>query len=69
MDKFLSSLQEILNPAHTAVVVVDMQNDFCAENGYVHNNLGVDMASKFPLSQRIMDLVGAARSARDGRVD
>ncbi|HIC60692.1 MAG TPA: cysteine hydrolase [Rhodospirillales bacterium] len=63
MDKFFSSIHETLNPAHTAVVVVDMQNDFCAENGYVHKNLGVDMGSNFPLAQRIMDLVGAARRA------
>jgi len=63
MNNFFSSIHETLNPAHTAVVVVDMQNDFCAENGYVHKNLGVDMGSNFPLAQRIMDLVGAARRA------
>ncbi|SVB85213.1 uncharacterized protein METZ01_LOCUS238067 [marine metagenome] len=63
MDKFLSSIHETLNPAHTAVVVVDMQNDFCAENGYMHKHLGVDMGSNFSLAQRIMGLVGAARKA------
>ena len=63
MDKILSSLHETLNPAHTAVVVVDMQNDFCAENGYVHKNHGVDMGNNIPLAQRIMGLVGAARRA------
>ena len=25
----LNGLEEILDPAHTAIVVVDMQNDFC----------------------------------------
>ena len=63
MEKILSSLPETLNPAHTAVVVIDMQNDFCAENGYLHKNLGVDMTSNIPLAQRIMELVAAARRA------
>ncbi len=31
--KFFSSLQEKLRPEHTAVVVVDMQNDFCSPEG------------------------------------
>ena len=47
MGEFLSSINETVNPAHTAVVVVDMQNDFCAENGYMHKHLGVDMSSNF----------------------
>ena len=28
----LTGLNEILDPTHTALVVIDMQNDFCAEN-------------------------------------
>ena len=32
----LNGLGEMLDPAHTALIVVDMQNDFCAENGYIH---------------------------------
>ena len=41
----LNGLDEILDPAHTALVVVDMQNDFCAENGYIHNAQGALAAS------------------------
>ncbi len=63
MTEILSSLPEKIDPAHTAVVVVDMQNDFCAEDGYLHKNLGVDMSGNIPLAGRIMDLVGAARAA------
>ncbi len=59
----LMSLPEKIDPAHTAIVVVDMQNDFCAEGGYLHGNLGCDMSANEPLAGRIMDLVGAARSA------
>jgi nicotinamidase-related amidase len=31
----LHTLAERLQPAHTALVIVDMQNDFCAEEGYL----------------------------------
>lgn len=35
MEALLSSLAEKVDPAHAAVVVVDMQNDFCSERGAV----------------------------------
>ena len=57
----LNGLDEILDPAHTALVVVDMQNDFCAENGYIHNAQGVDMSANKPLAARIGKMVEAAR--------
>jgi nicotinamidase-related amidase len=58
----LNGLGEMLDPAHTALVVVDMQNDFCAENGYIHNAQGVDMSGNKPLAARIGKLVEAARN-------
>ena len=33
MVESLMSLPEKIDPAHTAIVVVDMQNDFCADGG------------------------------------
>lgn len=57
----LNGLDEILDPAHTALVVVDMQNDFCAENGYIHNAQGADMSPNKPLAARIGKMVEAAR--------
>jgi ureidoacrylate peracid hydrolase len=59
----LNDLDEILDPAHTAVVVVDMQNDFCAENGYIHSVQGADMSGCKPLAERIGKLVMAGRAA------
>ena len=53
----LTGLDEILDPAHTAIVVVDMQNDFCAENGYIHTTQGADMSGNKPLAKRIGKLV------------
>ena len=31
--KLLETLSERIDPAHTAMLVVDMQNDFCAPGG------------------------------------
>ena len=59
----LTGLDEILDPAHTAIVVVDMQNDFCAENGYIHTTQGADMSGNKPLAKRIGKLVDAGRAA------
>lgn len=59
----LMTLAEKIDPARTAVVVVGMQNDFCAEGGYIHNSIGCDMSANAPLAGRIMALVEAARGA------
>jgi ureidoacrylate peracid hydrolase len=63
MTEILNTLPEKLDPGHSAVVVVDMQNDFCAEGGYLHNNLKPDMSGNGPLAGRITGLVDAARDA------
>jgi len=63
MVETLMSLSEKIDPAHTAVVVVDMQNDFCAEGGYIHNTIGCDMSANAPIAERIMEVVEAARDA------
>lgn len=59
----LTGLDEIVDPAHTAVVVIDMQNDFCADQGYIHATQGADMSGNKPLAARIGKLVEAARAA------
>ena len=63
MVETLMSLPEKIDPAHTAVIVVDMQNDFCAEGGYIHNTIGCDMSANAPIAEHIMEVVGAAREA------
>ena len=59
----LNGLAETLNPVHTAIIVVDMQNDFCAENGYIHTTQGADMSGNKRLAERIGKLVNAGRAA------
>lgn len=38
--KPLISLEDRVNPRHTALVLIDVQNDFCAEGGFSHRTYG-----------------------------
>jgi ureidoacrylate peracid hydrolase len=53
-----------VDPAHTALLVVDMQNDFCADGGYIHKTRNADMSGSPALAKRISSFVDAGR-ARD----
>jgi len=66
MDKtpeLLKTLPERIAPAHTALLVVDMQNDFCAKGGYVDAVMGRDVGGSVAVAQSIQSLVDAARRA------
>ncbi len=56
-------LFEKLDPATTAVVVVDMQNDFCSAGGYL-DKLGADLTAVGPAVEGIARLLHAARAAK-----
>jgi len=47
----------------TALVVVDMQNDFCADGGYV-SKLGRDPAACRAIVPKLAELIAAARAKR-----
>jgi len=57
-----NSLEEILDPAHTALLVIDMQNDFCDERGW-WSQQGRSVASIQAIIPRVQALIGAARLA------
>jgi ureidoacrylate peracid hydrolase len=57
----LDTVEQRLDPAHTAVMVIDMQNDFCAEGGYVERVVGKDVSACRAVVAPIMELVVAAR--------
>ena len=59
----LTGLSEIVEPAHTAVLVIDMQNDFCAPGGHTEVNLGKDVADCQAAVAPIERLVASARRA------
>jgi ureidoacrylate peracid hydrolase len=62
-DRPLRTVAERLVPAHTALLVIDMQNDFCAEGGYIEAVVGKNAAACRAVAAPIMDLVRAARAA------
>ena len=63
MDKILYELTDKINPVHTAVLVVDLQNDFCAPEGYVGQRFGCDPQANESLAKRNVELTEVARRA------
>jgi nicotinamidase-related amidase len=57
-----TELAELVDPAHTALVVVDMQRDFC-EPGGAFDQQGVDISMYPPLIPRVAGVIAGARSA------
>ncbi|WP_291012975.1 isochorismatase family cysteine hydrolase [Hydrogenophaga sp.] len=51
-----------LEPATTALVVIDMQRDFCSPGGYAHQ-AGLDIARMQVVVGQVQRLLGAARAA------
>src|SRR4051812_48605708 len=58
----LGSLTEKVDPKHTALLVVDMQNDFCASGGLVAKD-GRDISAAQQLAERLPAFIGSARAA------
>jgi nicotinamidase-related amidase len=57
-----TELSELVDPRHTAVVVVDMQKDFCTPGG-AFDRLGVDISMYPPMVPRLASLLDGARRA------
>ena len=62
MVEVLKSLNERIDPAHTALIVVDMQNDFCADGGMATRE-GFDVTPVREMAGRLPDFCAAAREA------
>ncbi|MGE5148320.1 MAG: cysteine hydrolase family protein [Candidatus Eiseniibacteriota bacterium] len=61
-DRLLNTIEARLNPVHSALLVIDMQNDFCAEGGYIETVVGKDASACRAVAAPIMDLVEDARA-------
>ena len=59
----LTELRSVVDPGHTAVLVIDVQNDFCAPGGHTEVNLGKDVADCQAVVDPIVRLVARARRA------
>jgi nicotinamidase-related amidase len=57
-----TTLAELVDPSHAALVVVDMQRDFCTPGG-AFDRLGVDITMYEPMVPRLARLVDGARAA------
>jgi len=60
--RVLGTLEEKIRPSHTALLVIDMQNDFCASGGLVSKD-GRDLADAQAMAKRLPALISAARMA------
>lgn len=58
----LTDLRSVVDPGHTAVLVIDVQNDFCAPGGHTEVNLGKDVTDCQAVVDPIVRLVASARS-------
>jgi ureidoacrylate peracid hydrolase len=57
-----TTLEELVDPAHAALLVVDMQRDFCTPGG-AFDKLGVDISMYPPMVPRLARLIDGARAA------
>jgi nicotinamidase-related amidase len=57
-----TELEELVDPAHAALVVVDMQRDFCIPGG-AFDALGIDISMYPPMIPRLARLIDGARAA------
>lgn len=60
--QMLDTLEKKLRPAHTALVIIDVQNDFCAGQGMMAVE-GFDMTFVQSMAARLPDMLARARAA------
>ena len=58
----LGSLREKVDPSHAALIVIDMQNDFCARGGLVDKG-GRDVSAVQDMARHLPALIESARKA------
>lgn len=59
----LATFEEQVRPDRAALLVIDMQNDFCAVGGYLQKERGYDVGFAEAVADRIAAAVAAAREA------
>jgi ureidoacrylate peracid hydrolase len=62
-QKILGTLEEQIDPKHTALVVIDPQNDFCATDGAAARLMGSDVSRIQSAIQPLNSFIKMARDA------
>ena len=62
-SKVMTTLEEKVDPAHAALIVVDVQNDFCSDEGFFGTEV-YDLKQIKATVPRIANLIDYARAAR-----
>ena len=61
-DETQQTLAKALTPSATALLVIDVQNDFCAKGGY-YDKTGADISGAQPAIERMVGFIDSARAA------
>jgi ureidoacrylate peracid hydrolase len=61
-DETQQTLAKALTPAATVLLVIDVQNDFCAKGGYF-DKTGADISGAQPAIERMVGFIDSARAA------
>src|SRR5690606_25444040 len=59
----LTTLEEQSRPDRAALLIVDMQNDFCAEGGFMQRERGYNVGFAATVAANIEKVLAAARAA------
>ena len=62
-EKLLKSIEEIADPAHAALIIIDPQHDFCSERGAMAQRFGFDMKEIQAAVPRLNDFIETCRKA------
>lgn len=63
MEELLTSIEQKVDPQHTAVLVIDVQNDFCHDDGYLRRILGLDISATQEMVVRLEGFLDGARKS------
>lgn len=61
--KLLKSIEEVADPIHSALIIIDPQHDFCSERGAMAQRFGFDMKEIKEAVPRLNDFIEQCRRA------
>jgi nicotinamidase-related amidase len=62
-EKLLKTLDEVADPAHSAIIIIDPQHDFCSERGAMAQRFGFDMKEIKEAVPRLNAFIETCRKA------